>query len=115
MPIKITSKEDHTVFIGGHPLKPGLNTISNQCYEAMIQKVGGVLPMAEQIAAITPPHMFGGIDKPMAPKPKRVARKWKAKELAELTFKQLKEAAKFHGIKGRSKLDLCNSLEGKVK
>jgi len=114
MPIKITSDKEHTVFIGGHPLKPGENTISNQTYDAMIQKEGGALKMAQKIAAITPPSMFGGIDKPKAPKPCR-SRKWTAKELAELSFKELKEAAKFHGIKGRSKDDLRASLEGKVK
>jgi len=100
--------------IGGHPIETGKNTISYNTFEMMAHKscCGSDVLMA-RINIEMPIRRIDDTPQATPIKMPMDSNKWTAAILADMGIKDLRIAARPHGIKGSSKEDLRASLEGK--
>jgi len=125
--IEIYNYHDKPVKFGGLRFVPGENQVDLRSFQLALRKAGGAKAMKEALG--NGPKIDVKPEVVAAPIPETVpvghferlgdyvlhVERWTVEELQAMPFKELKEVATQHGIKGRSKMDLINSLEGNLK
>lgn len=97
------------LFQGASDPSGGVNILSKYELQAVCRKLPGVDTVDDLQA------LFNAADDSDQPVKGDARPVWTDADLVQLSFEELRELADKHGIKGRSKADLINSLEGKDK